>query len=129
MTEAQIAGDRPIRRSGQPVPSLTRTTFQTSRLIEFCNRKELVNQTGHEVADWPLVIAKELVDNAIDSAEEANIAPMLSFRYLPGPERSPSATTGPASPPRQSPAYSTTGSAPPRARPMSAPLGAPKAMR
>jgi hypothetical protein len=75
MTEAQIADDRPIRRSRQPVLTLTRTTFQTSRLIEFCNRKELVNQTGHEVADWPLVIAKELVDNAIDSAEEANIAP------------------------------------------------------
>jgi hypothetical protein len=53
MTESQIADDRPIRRSRQPVPTLTRTTFQTSRLIEFCNRKELVNQTGHEVADWP----------------------------------------------------------------------------
>jgi hypothetical protein len=30
---------------------LRRETFRTSRLIEFCNRRELVNQTGHEVAD------------------------------------------------------------------------------
>ena len=26
--------------------SLARTTFRTSRLLEFCNRKELVAQTG-----------------------------------------------------------------------------------
>jgi hypothetical protein len=57
------------------VPRLIRETFQTSRLLEFCSRKELVAQTGHDVADWPLVILKELVDNAADACEEAGIPP------------------------------------------------------
>jgi hypothetical protein len=52
--------------------------FTVSRLMEFCNRQELVNQTGHDVFEWPLVILKELVDNAIDACEEAGIAPVVS---------------------------------------------------
>ena len=32
-----------------------RTTFSTSRLLEFCSQKELTAQTGHEPDDWPLV--------------------------------------------------------------------------
>ena len=44
-----------------------RTTFSTSRFSEFASRKELVAQTGHAVEDWPLVVLKELVDNALDS--------------------------------------------------------------
>jgi hypothetical protein len=54
----------------KPVPALERTTFKTSRLAEFCSRRELVAQTGHQVHDWPLVILKELTDNAIDICEE-----------------------------------------------------------
>jgi hypothetical protein len=56
---------------------LNRTTFSTSRLLEFCSRKELVAQTGHEPEDWPLVIIKELIDNSLDSAEEAGVAPVI----------------------------------------------------
>jgi DNA topoisomerase VI subunit B len=56
---------------------LNRTTFSTSRLLEFCSRKELVAQTGHEPEDWPLVIIKELTDNSLDSAEEAGVAPVI----------------------------------------------------
>jgi hypothetical protein len=41
--------------------------------------KELVNQTGHAVEDWPLVVLKELVDNALDSTEEAGIAPAIQI--------------------------------------------------
>jgi DNA topoisomerase VI subunit B len=58
--------------------TLIRQTFKTSRLAEFCSQKELINQTGHEVADWPLVIIKELVDNALDGCEEAGIAPVIA---------------------------------------------------
>jgi DNA topoisomerase VI subunit B len=54
---------------------LHREAFRTSRLLEFCNKKELTAQTGHEVDDWPLVILKELVDNAIDACEEAGVVP------------------------------------------------------
>jgi hypothetical protein len=58
-------------------PLLRRETFKTSRLAEFCSQRELVNQTGHAVAEWPLVITKELVDNALDAAEEAGVAPII----------------------------------------------------
>ena len=49
---------------------LERTTFSTSRLLEFCSRKELIAQTGHEPDDWLLVIVKELIDNALDTARK-----------------------------------------------------------
>ena len=39
-----------------------------------------MNQTGHDVLEWPLVVLKELVDNALDAAEEAEIAPAVSSR-------------------------------------------------
>jgi DNA topoisomerase VI subunit B len=58
-------------------PSLKRTTFKTSRLAEFCSQKELINQTGHEVQQWPLVVLKELVDNSIDGCEEVGAAPVI----------------------------------------------------
>ena len=60
-------------------PSLDRLIFKTSGLAEFCSRKELTNQTGHGVEDWPLVVLKELVDNAIDACEEAGIAPAIEI--------------------------------------------------
>ncbi len=56
---------------------LRREAFRTSRLLDFCSERELVKQIGHPVDQWPLVILKELVDNAIDAAEEANIAPVI----------------------------------------------------
>jgi len=60
-------------------PSLSRHVFKTSRLAEFSSKKELVNQIGHAVEDWPLVVLKELVDNALDSTEEAGIAPAIQI--------------------------------------------------
>ena len=58
---------------------LERATLRTSRLMEFCSSKELVNQTGHGVDDWPLVILKELVDNALDACEEAGNCPEVDI--------------------------------------------------
>jgi hypothetical protein len=58
-------------------PRLQRETFHTSRLLDFCNEKELTAQTGHPPAEWPLVVVKELVDNALDACEEAGIAPCI----------------------------------------------------
>lgn len=63
---------------------LTRVPFPVSRLMEFCNRRELVNQTGHEVGEWPEVVFKELVDNALDACEEAEIAPVISVAVKGG---------------------------------------------
>ena len=61
-----------------------RTTFNTSRLLEFCSQKELTAQTGHEPDDWLLVIVKELIDNALDIAEEAGIAPVVRVTVARG---------------------------------------------
>ena len=58
--------------------------FRVSRLMEFCTRRELQNQTGHGVYDWPLVVLKELMDNALDACEEAEIAPVISIAVEPG---------------------------------------------
>jgi hypothetical protein len=63
--------------------TLSRTTLVTSRLLDFASRKELTAQTGHEPADWPLVILKELADNSIDACEEADIAPEITVAVEP----------------------------------------------
>ncbi len=58
---------------------LARVPFTVSRLMEFCTRRELVNQTGHDVFEWALVVLKETLNNALDAAEEAEIAPVVSI--------------------------------------------------
>ena len=62
----------------KPAQKLLRVPFKVSRLMEFCTRRELVNQTGHDIWDWPLVVLKELTDNGLDNAEEEGIAPVIS---------------------------------------------------
>src|SRR5580704_16041111 len=62
----------------KPEPKLTRVAFAVSRLMEFCSERELQNQTGHSVYDWPLVVIKELLDNGIDACEEADVAPDIT---------------------------------------------------
>jgi Histidine kinase-, DNA gyrase B-, and HSP90-like ATPase len=74
-----------------------RTTFSTSRLLEFCSQKELTAQTGHEPDAWPFVIIKELVDNALDAAEESGIAP--SIRVIVARRRIRVIDNGPGIPP------------------------------
>lgn len=63
--------------AGPAKPTLNRTTFRQSRLLDFCSDKELVAQTGHQQDDWPLVAIKELIDNAADACEDAGIAPEI----------------------------------------------------
>ena len=74
--------DRPTARvsdrASRPKAQLERTTLRTSRLLDFCNRKELIAQTGHQPDAWPLVLLKELVDNALDACEEAEVAPEIT---------------------------------------------------
>jgi hypothetical protein len=61
------------------IPTLQRVAFKTSRLAEFVGQRELVAQTGHDIEDWPLVILKELVDNALDATEDAEIPPEIDI--------------------------------------------------
>jgi hypothetical protein len=46
-------------------------------LSDFCGEDELTRQCGHVPEEWPLVIAKELVDNGLDSCEETDVAPEI----------------------------------------------------
>jgi DNA topoisomerase VI subunit B len=59
--------------------ALQREVFTTSRLAEFCTRSELQKQTGHSAYAWPVYVVRELLDNAIDAAEEAGIAPAVEI--------------------------------------------------
>src|ERR1019366_9407222 len=63
----------------QQLATLDRPVFKTSRLAEFCSEKELVNQTGHQADEWPLVILKEGLDNALDACEETAVAPVVNI--------------------------------------------------
>jgi hypothetical protein len=63
--------------NGTPVAKLDRVTFSTSREMDFFSQRELVTQTGHPKDEWPLVIIKELFDNALDACEEVDVAPVI----------------------------------------------------
>jgi hypothetical protein len=83
------------RRSG---PTLERVAFKTSRLAEFCGQRELTAQTGHPPDQWPLVIVKELVDNALDACEEAAVAPEISVEVSTARSEIAVADNGPGLP-------------------------------
>jgi hypothetical protein len=72
-----VAKPKPAARR-KSEPKLTRVAFKVSRLMEFCSERELQNQTGHALYDWPLVVGKEAMDNALDAAEEAEVAPTIT---------------------------------------------------
>jgi DNA topoisomerase VI subunit B len=73
-----------IERRRLSTAKLTRAAFRTSRLLDFCSERELVKQVGHSAEQWPLVILKELLDNAIDAAEEADRAPTIPVEVKRG---------------------------------------------
>jgi DNA topoisomerase VI subunit B len=75
-----VAKPNPATRKkseAKPEPKLTRVAFTVSRLMDFCTLCELQNQTGHSIHSWPLVVLKELMDNALDACEEAEVAPAV----------------------------------------------------
>jgi hypothetical protein len=64
---------------------LTRVAFKTSRLLDFVGKRELTLQIGYDPTQWPLVALKELFDNALDAAEEAEIAPEILVEVSTAP--------------------------------------------
>jgi DNA topoisomerase VI subunit B len=52
-----------------------RASFVTDRALEFLSESELTTQIGYGKHQWPLVLAKELVDNALDACESADVGP------------------------------------------------------
>ncbi|HEY6180864.1 MAG TPA: hypothetical protein VIW67_01395 [Terriglobales bacterium] len=75
---------------------LERQTFVTSRVLEYFTEKELTHQIGSEKKCWPLGLTKELIDNGLDAAEMAGVAPEIRVHV----KLTPSAfrTTAPACP-------------------------------
>jgi DNA topoisomerase VI subunit B len=78
----QPATDQPT--AGKPKHKLIRVAFTVSRLMEFCSKRELENQTSHSFWEWPLVVLKELFDNALDACEEFEVAPIIEVVVRPG---------------------------------------------
>jgi Histidine kinase-, DNA gyrase B-, and HSP90-like ATPase len=56
---------------------LQRKTFSASRLDEYASVDGLTKLTGQPLENWPLVIIKELIDNALDNAENTGVAPEI----------------------------------------------------
>jgi hypothetical protein len=81
---------------------------------------------GDQIHDWPLVVAKELLDNSLDAAEEAEVAPDITViveadRIIVRDNAGGIATQRPSSP------SSTTRSGSAAAKPTSARPAAPRA--
>jgi hypothetical protein len=62
-----------------PQTVLAGTTFETSRASEYFNVRELQAQTGQPRERFAAVALKELIDNGIDAAEAAGIAPVIAI--------------------------------------------------
>jgi DNA topoisomerase VI subunit B len=63
--------------------TLERTTFQTSRLLEFFSEKELAMPIGFAGAKWPLALLKELLDHALDACETAGVLQDIAITLEP----------------------------------------------
>ncbi len=59
--------------------ALRREHFSVSRAAEYFRASELQAQTGRPRYDFGHVVLKELVDNALDAAEEAGVAPAIDI--------------------------------------------------
>jgi DNA topoisomerase VI subunit B len=64
-------------------PKLARTHFSTSRMMDFFSESALITEIGYEPNLWPLVVTKELVDNALDEAERNDGAPAIKVTLGP----------------------------------------------
>ena len=71
--------DLNITHPARAAPRLERVAFKTSRFFDFIGERELTAQIGHAPGEWPFVVAKELIDNALDACEEVEVAPSLSI--------------------------------------------------
>src|SRR5262249_8612931 len=67
----------PQRQAQVATHRLNRETFTTSRQLDFFSEKELTKQTGCERHLWAQVIIKDLVDTALDAAEESGVVPVV----------------------------------------------------
>jgi len=57
--------------------TIERRAFSQSRAAEYLRLETLQKMTGRGFTDFPRVVVKELLDNALDAAETAGIAPQI----------------------------------------------------
>jgi DNA topoisomerase VI subunit B len=60
-------------------PKLVRQTFVKSRSLDFFTTTGLSAQIGYGRSDWPAVLLKELIDNALDACEAADVVPTIKI--------------------------------------------------
>ena len=82
MIDPQVA-DPQREEHWRRTPTLDRTTFQMSRVLEFFSEKELQMQIGFPRQLWPIALLKELIDNALDACETAGILPEIEITLEP----------------------------------------------
>src|SRR5215217_1115972 len=58
---------------------LQRTTFKTSRAAQYVEARALTAMTGQAKHRFADVVAKELMDNALDACETSGIAPEIAL--------------------------------------------------
>jgi DNA topoisomerase VI subunit B len=63
---------------------LQRELFETRRRLEYFSGKELSMQLGAAPLRWGVVLLKELIDNALDACETAQIDPEIDITVRPG---------------------------------------------
>src|SRR5262245_55620460 len=61
--------------------TLTRTTFEISRALEFFTERELQMQIGFPRWHWAMALTKELVDNALDECETAGVRAEITIAH------------------------------------------------
>jgi hypothetical protein len=64
--------------------ALKRIVAEISRAAEYFSVRELQAQTGRPASEFAAVVLKELVDNALDAAEAAGIAPEVAVEVVEG---------------------------------------------
>jgi DNA topoisomerase VI subunit B len=74
MPQAEPRKDRP-RSSATSL--LERQQFTTSLSLDFFTESGLATQIGYPRDSWPIVLLKELVDNALDACEKDGISPEI----------------------------------------------------
>lgn len=62
---------------------MERTTFETSRALEFFSEKELSMQLGVSRDRWIPAIVKEMLDNGLDACETAGTLPEVTVEIGP----------------------------------------------
>ena len=72
-----------VAEKGTMSSTLRRTTFETSRLMEFFTEKELQLQIGQPKQCWPIALLKEVIDNALDACETAGVQPEITVEITP----------------------------------------------